>query len=48
MYEQENGDVVVSFMDPATVLALAESADAQRGGSIAKEKLLRVIVKLSA
>lgn len=48
MYETTPGNVVVSFMDPVTVLGLAQSDAAQEVGKVAKEKLLRVIGKLSA
>jgi len=48
MYETTPGNVVVSFMDPVTVLGLAQSDAAQEVGKAAKEKLLRVIDKLSA
>jgi Uncharacterized conserved protein len=48
MYETTPGNVVVSFMDPVTVLGLAHSDAAQEVGKVAKEKLLRVIDKLSA
>ena len=48
MYETTQGNVVVSFMDPVTVLGLAQSDAAQEVGKVAKEKLLRVIDKLSA
>ena len=48
MYETTPGNVVVSFMDPVTVLGLAQSDAAQEVGKVAKEKLLRVIDKLSA
>ena len=48
MYETTPGNVVVSFMDPVTVLGLAQSYAAQEVGKVAKEKLLRVIDKLSA
>lgn len=47
MYENADG-VVVSFMDPVTVLGLADSEAVHEVGRIAKEKLLRVIEKLSA
>ena len=47
MYETTPGNVVVSFMDPVTVLGLAQSDAAQEVGKVAKEKLLRVIDKLS-
>ena len=47
MYETTPGNVVVSFMDPVTVLGLAQSDAAQEVGKVAKEKLLRVINKLS-
>lgn len=46
MYEAPEGNVVVSFMDPATVLGLAESEQAHQAGEIAKDKLLRVFNKL--
>ena len=48
MYETTPGNVVVSFMDPVTVLGLAQSDAAQEVGKVAMEKLLRVIDKLSA
>lgn len=48
MYETTPGNVMVSFMDPVTVLGLAQSDAAQEVGKVAKEKLLRVIDKLSA
>lgn len=48
MYETAPGQVVVSFMDPVTVLGLANSAVAQEIGTTAKEKLQRVIAKLAA
>ena len=48
MYETTPGNVVVSFMDPVTVLGLAQSDAAHEVGKVAKEKLLRVIDKLSA
>ncbi|MBO0613096.1 MAG: hypothetical protein RL122_2782 [Pseudomonadota bacterium] len=48
MYETTPGNVVVSFMDPVTVLGLAESAAAHEVGQVAKEKLLRVVAKLAA
>jgi uncharacterized protein (DUF302 family) len=48
MYESAPGSVVVSFMDPVTVLGLAQSDAAHQVGKVAKEKLLRVIDKLSA
>ena len=48
MYETTPSNVVVSFMDPVTVLGLAQSDAAQEVGKVAKEKLLRVIDKLSA
>ena len=48
MYETTPGNVVVSFMDPVTVLALAQSDAAHEVGRVAKEKLLRVVAKLAA
>lgn len=48
MYETTPGNVVVSFMDPVTVLGLAQSDAAHEVGQVAKEKLLRVIEKLGA
>lgn len=48
MYETAPGQVVVSFMDPVTVLGLASSALAQEVGAAAKEKLQRVTAKLAA
>lgn len=48
MYETTPGNVVVSFMDPVTVLGLAQSEAAHTVGQVAKEKLLRVIEKLAA
>lgn len=48
MYETTPGSVVVSFMDPVTVLNLAQSDAAHEVGKVAKEKLLRVLDKLSA
>lgn len=47
MYETVPGSVVVSFMDPVTVLGLAHSEAAHDVGKLAKEKLLRVIDKLA-
>lgn len=48
LYESAPGSVVASFMDPVTVLGLAQSDAAHEVGKAAKEKLLRVIDKLSA
>lgn len=48
MYETAPGQVVVSFMDPVTVLGLANNAVADQVGQLAKEKLQRVIAKLAA
>lgn len=48
MYETTPGSVVVSFMDPVTVLGLAHSEAAHAVGKVAKEKLLRVVAKLAA
>ncbi|MEZ5535692.1 MAG: DUF302 domain-containing protein [Thiolinea sp.] len=47
MYETAEGNTVVSFMDPVTVLGLAESEVAHAVGAEAKEKLLRVVGKLA-
>jgi len=41
------GTIVVSFMDPVAVLGLSDSKVIQDIADIAKEKLLRVIDKLS-
>ncbi|MEJ2609915.1 MAG: DUF302 domain-containing protein [Candidatus Thiodiazotropha sp.] len=46
--EQEGGKVVVSFMDPVTVLNLCSTEEPKKVGAEAKEKLLRVIEKLNA
>jgi uncharacterized protein (DUF302 family) len=48
MREQENGKVVVSFMDPVTVLGLCATEEPKKVAAEAKEKLLRVIDKLNA
>ena len=48
MYETTPGKGVVSFLDPVTVLALAQSDAAHEVGRVAKEKLLRVVAKLAA
>ncbi len=48
LYESAPGTVVLSFMDPVTVLGLAHSAQAHEVGQVAKEKLLRVMDKLNA
>jgi uncharacterized protein (DUF302 family) len=48
MYETADGNTVVSFMDPVTVLGLAESDAAHEVGAEAKEKLLRVVEKLAS
>lgn len=48
MYENTDGTTTVSFMDPVTVLGLANSEEAHAVGAEAKEKLLRVVEKLSA
>ena len=45
--EAEPGKVVVSFMDPVTVLGLAESETINEVAKIAREKIQRVIKKLS-
>ena len=46
--EAAPGSVVVSFMDPETVLGLTGSDAAREVGRIAKEKLQRVVDKLEA
>lgn len=48
MRETEDGKVVVSFMDPVAVLALADCDEARAVAEEAREKLLRVVAKLSA
>lgn len=45
--EAEPGKVVVSFMDPVTVLGLAKSEVINEIAKIAREKIQRVIEKLS-
>jgi len=45
--EDKPGTIVVSFMDPVTVLGLAESEAINEIAKIAKEKIQRVIEKLS-
>ena len=45
--EDKPGTIIVSFMDPVTVLGLAESEAINEIAKIAKEKILRVIDKLS-
>lgn len=47
MYETTPNQIVVSFMDPVTVLGLAQSEVAHKVGQLAKEKLLRVVEKLA-
>jgi uncharacterized protein (DUF302 family) len=46
--EVENGNTVVSFMDPVTVLGLGESEELMSVATEAKEKLLRVVEKLNS
>ena len=46
--EEAPGSIVVSFMDPETVLGLTDSDAVKEVGKIAKEKLLRVLEKLKA
>jgi uncharacterized protein (DUF302 family) len=46
--EVENGNTVVSFMDPVAVLGLGESEELQSVATEAKEKLLRVMEKLNS
>ena len=45
--EAEPGKVVVSFMDPVTVLGLAKSEVINEIAKVAREKIQRVIEKLS-
>lgn len=47
MYEKAPNTVVVSFMDPETVLGLAHTASVQEIGQLAKAKLLNVISRLA-
>lgn len=47
MYESAPNTVVLSFMDPATVLGLAQAPEVQQVGKLAKEKLLRVLSRLA-
>ncbi len=44
----DDNSTVVSFMDPAAVLALSESEAVKAVGGEAKEKLLRVLEKLKS
>ena len=46
--EEEDGKVVVSFMDPVTILGLCSTDEPKKVADEAKEKLLRVIDKLNA
>jgi uncharacterized protein (DUF302 family) len=46
--EEAPGSIVVSFMDPETVLGLTDSDAAKEVGKTAKEKLLRVVEKLNS
>ncbi|HPE61083.1 MAG TPA: DUF302 domain-containing protein [Thiolinea sp.] len=48
MYESSPNRIVVSFMDPVTVLGLAHSTAAREVGRVAREKLQRVMDKLVA
>ncbi len=45
--EAEAGKIVVSFMDPVTVLGLAESDNINKIAQTAKEKIQRVLTKLA-
>ena len=40
--EDESGDIVVGFMDPATILGVVDSAGVAELGEQVREKLLRV------
>ncbi len=48
MRETESGKTVVSFMDPETVLGLCDTEEPKRVAAEAKEKLQRVVEKLTA
>lgn len=48
LYEKEPGVIVVSFMDPETVLGLAATDVVKKVGVQAKDKILRVLDKLNA
>ncbi len=48
LYENTDGNTVVSFMDPVTVLGLAKNEAVHKVGAEVKEKLLRVMEKLAA
>ncbi|MCB1621382.1 MAG: DUF302 domain-containing protein [Thiothrix sp.] len=48
LYEKAPDHIVVSFMDPVTVLGLTQSMAAHEVGGLAREKLLRVIDRLAA
>lgn len=45
--EAEAGQIVVSFMDPVSVLGLAESEIINEVAQLAREKIQRVLTKLS-
>ncbi|MCG8489697.1 MAG: DUF302 domain-containing protein [Candidatus Thiodiazotropha sp.] len=45
--EQQNGKVVVSFMDPEAILGLCTTEEPKRVAAEAKAKLLRVVEKLN-
>lgn len=47
MRDEGNGNTVVSFMDPISVLGLSEHPEMQAVASEAKEKLQRVAAKLA-
>jgi uncharacterized protein (DUF302 family) len=48
MREADNGKVVVSFMDPVTILAHCTTDEPKQVAVEAKEKLMRVMEKLNA
>lgn len=48
MREDENGNTVVSFMDPESVMNLTNSDTAKEVGTEAKAKLEKVIAQLNA
>ena len=47
MYESAANTIVVSFMDPDTVLGLAQTPEVKQVGKLAKEKLLKVLKRLA-
>lgn len=47
MREDENGKVIISFMDPETVLGLCATEEPKKVAAEAKVKLLKVVEKLN-